>query len=44
MVQRASAGEHGRDFHPVWVEGRHPWINGPTVLCDVRTSLRFGSH
>jgi hypothetical protein len=40
------AGEHGRDFRPVWVEGKNSPDKWAYVLLisDVRTPLRFNSH
>jgi hypothetical protein len=44
MALGASTGEHGRNFRPIWLEGKNPpdkwaYLN----IYDVRTSLRFDS-
>jgi hypothetical protein len=43
MAPEASTGEHERSFRPIWLEGRIPHKNGPTVhlRCPRITALRF---
>jgi hypothetical protein len=46
MAPGASTGEHGRDFRPVWVEGKNPpdkWAYFSSLM-SVHHALRFDSY